>query len=75
MQYFGYQLAPLRYVDDILRMGETLDSAQKANILMEDLFEQKSLSFNLKKSQFLIMGNKNSKKKIISTKPTETSKQ
>ena len=64
VQYFGYQLAPLRYVDDILRMGETLDSAQKANILMEDLFEQKSLSFNLKKSQFLVMGNKRSKKQI-----------
>ena len=64
MKFSGLPLAPLRYVDDILRMAETIKSAQEANLLMEDLFELKSLSFNLKKSQFLLMGNKSTRKKF-----------
>ena len=62
--FSGLPLAPLRYVDDILRMAESVQSAQHANLLMEDLFLKKSLSFNLKKSQFLIMGNKKARKEF-----------
>ena len=50
-------------MDDILRVGESVASAQYANTLMEDLFEQKSLSFNLSKSKFIVMGNKKARKK------------
>ena len=64
--YHGLKLAPLDYQDDIMRMAETVSSAQYSNNLMEDLFSQKSLSFNLTKSQFLIMGNKQARKKLNS---------
>ena len=47
-------------------MADTVGSAQYSNKLMEDLFAQKSLSFNLSKSQFLIMGNRKQRKKIES---------
>ena len=64
VQLHGYMLAPFRYMDNILRGGETIASAQHANNLMEDLFERKSLSFNLKKSQFVLIGSKKSRKKL-----------
>ena len=64
VQLHGNKLAPFRYMDDILRGGETVASAQHANNLMEDLFERKSLSFNLKKSQFIVMGNRKARKKL-----------
>ena len=51
-------------MDDILRAGESVASAQYANSLVEDLFKQKSLSFNMKKSQFILMGSKSSRKKL-----------
>ena len=62
--YNGLKLGPLNYQDDIMRMAETIASAQYSNRLMEDLFNQKSLSFNLSKSQFLIMGSRKARKKI-----------
>ena len=50
-EYHGLKLAPFRWMDNIPRVGESVASAQYANTLMEDLFEQKSLSFNLSKSK------------------------
>ena len=35
--YHGTQLAPLRWMDDILRVGESIASAQYANNLVEDV--------------------------------------
>ena len=49
-----------------MQIAETLTSAQYADSAEEDLFKQKSLSFNLQKSQFLIMGNRRFRKKILS---------
>ena len=47
-------------------MAVSVASAQYSNDLMEDLFAKKSLSFNLSKSQFLIMGNRKTRKKLNS---------
>ena len=47
-----------------MRGGETVASAQYANNLKEDLFEQRSLAVNLKKSQFILMGNKKLRKEL-----------
>ena len=66
VNYFDIKLAPLKYQDDIFRMAETVASAQFSNDVLEDLFEKKSLSFNLSKSQFLIMGNRKTRKKLKS---------
>ena len=65
VDYYGLNLSPLRYQDDIMRMAETISSAQYSNNAMEDLFEQKSLSFILQKSQYLIMGNKKLGRKVL----------
>ena len=47
-----------------MRMADSVSSAQYSNNLMEDLFAQKSLTFNHSKSQFLVMGNKSLRRKI-----------
>ena len=47
-----------------MRMAEDVTSAQYSNNLMEELFDQKLLSFNHSKSQFLVMGNRSARKKI-----------
>ena len=52
-------------MDDIFRMAETLASAQKANKLMEDLVGKKSLEFNMTKSNFMVIGNKKSRKSLM----------
>ena len=63
-EYHGIRLAPFRWMDDILRVGDSVASAQTANENMEDMFEKKSLSFNMTKSQFILIGNKTARKKL-----------
>ena len=52
-------------MDDIFRMAENVDSAQKANKLLEDLTGKKSLELNLDKSNYMVVGNKKARKGII----------
>merc|ERR1711954_627232 len=63
-RYHGLRLAPLRWMDDILRIGDSVASAQYSNCLIEELFEQKSLSLKMEKSHFIIMANESARKKM-----------
>ena len=47
-----------------MTMSDNVKAAQYGNKLMEDHYEQKRLSFNLSKSQFLVMGNKSARRKV-----------
>ena len=58
VNYKTLTLAPQSFMDDIMRMADSLASAQFGNILMEELIEQKCLQFNLDKSSFILMGTK-----------------
>ena len=62
--YESIKLSPQIFMDDIFRMAETQSSAQFANDLMENIMGEKSLSFNMEKSAFLIVGNKQQRKKL-----------
>ena len=64
VKYKTLALAPQSFMDDIMRMAESLKSAQFGNNLMEEVIEQKCLQFNLDKSCFVIMGNKKQRKKF-----------
>ena len=52
------------FMDDILKVGESLQSIQKANVLMEDMMGRSGLELNLEKTSFIIMGNNQKRKKI-----------
>ena len=62
VRYKSLSLAPQSFMDDIMRMAESLASAQYGNILMEELIEQKCLQFNLDKSSFILMGTNKQRK-------------
>ena len=62
--YKTLTLSPQSFMDDIMRMAESILSAQIGNNLMEDLMMQKCLEFNLDKSCFVLMGTKKQRKKF-----------
>ena len=51
-------------MDDILRMAETIESAQNGNVRMESIMKMKLLEFNQEKSCFIVMGNRKARKKF-----------
>ena len=63
-------LKPLLFQDDVGCPASDLENAQDNNKRMEKVIESKPLDFNLDKSVFLVIGNKNSRKtrKISSAK-------
>ena len=61
----GLILRPVRFMDDILRMAENVVSSQNAIKLFKELVGKKSLELNLDKSNFMIIGNKKSSKKLM----------
>ena len=65
VSYVNIALSNLIFMDDIFRMEEGVVSAQKANVLMEEMMEKKSLDLNLKKSGFLVMGSKGPRNKMM----------
>ena len=64
VEYGNLKLSPQIFMDDIIRMAASRDSAQYANKLLETLIGKKSLQFNLDKSAFLVMGNKKARNKL-----------
>ena len=63
--YSGLPLAPLIYMDDIFRMGNDIESAQDANRRIVNMVESKLLDLNLDKTNYLIMGSKKARKKLV----------
>ena len=53
-------------MDDIMRMAESVESAQFANDVIEKVVGKKSLKLNLDKSSFLVVGNRKAKKRLQS---------
>ena len=64
IKYFDLEMNPQSYVDDVLRLAETVDSAQFGNNAMEKMAKSKVLEFNLEKSNFVIIGNKKARKAL-----------
>ena len=64
VKFYNLELAPMIFVDDVLRMGDSIESAQYANELMEELVKRKFLRFNQSKSSFLVMGSRKERKKV-----------
>ena len=60
VNFAGLELGPLLFQDDVARLADCIASAQTGNEKMESLAEAKLLDFNLKKSCFMIIGNKTS---------------
>ena len=63
--YHDLVLGPLLFMDDIFWMAEDVASAQKANNLLEEMVGKKSLELNFDKSNFMLVGNKKSRKIIM----------
>ena len=51
-------------MNEIGRIAKSVEAAQKGNKRMEDMIESKCLSFNLDKTNVLVFGHGNLKKKI-----------
>ena len=49
---------PLSFTDDVVRMSDDRNKAQEGNKRIEKLVEEKLLSFNLKKSNFILIRKK-----------------
>ena len=64
ISYGELNLQPLLYQDDIFRMTNDPFSAQIGNEFMDTVMETKLLNFNLDKSCYLVVGEKNAKNKI-----------
>lgn len=62
--YGPLTLNPFQLQDDILRLCEDTESAQKGNYRLETMAELKLLSFNLEKCKVVIMGEKTAKEKL-----------
>ena len=62
--YAGTMLQPLLFQDDVSRLSLDPEAAQMGNVKMEAVMESKLLDFNLDKSCFLVIGNKQSKVEI-----------
>ena len=62
--YHNIKLNPQSFMDDILRPAENVRNAQYGNDKMEEMVKKKVLKFNLDKSNFVILGNKKSRKKL-----------
>ena len=59
-------LAPMSFVDDIGKLSNNIEAAQYGNDRMEELVDSKTLSLNLQKSAFLVIGSQKNRKKIQS---------
>ena len=63
--YGEVRLQPLCFQDGVMRASEGVLEAQVGNIYMETVAEMKLLSFNQTKSNYMVIGHKKSKKKIL----------
>ena len=66
VKFGDVQLAPLSFVDDIGKLSEDIESAQYGNDRIQVFVGSKTLSLNLQKSAFLIIGSKKQRKNIQS---------
>ena len=64
MMYKELEIHPLSFMDDVERMADNIESAQEGNQRMEKLVEEKLLSFNMKKSNYILIGSKNARTTI-----------
>ena len=64
LKYFDFVMNPQSYVDDVMRLAESVESAQYGNDAMEKMVKCKVLEFNLDKSTFVIIGNKKARKAL-----------
>ena len=58
VSYGDVDLQTLLYQNDVARLSQDLSSTQLGNDKMESMAEYKLLDFNLKKSCFILFGNK-----------------
>ena len=65
VSYASLPLLPQSYQDDLARLCMDPQSAQLGNDRFEHLADYKSLTYNLKKSFIIIMGNKKAREKLI----------
>ena len=64
VEYYGLDLNPFSFMDDIFRMAGNVFDAQFGNDLIEEMTKEKILDFNLEKSNFLIVGNRKERRKL-----------
>ena len=64
LKYVNIQIKPVIFMDDLLNASKSIEIAQRHNIRMEELIEEKLLDFNLNKSCFLVAGEKQSRKNL-----------
>ena len=67
-------IQPILYQDDVARLSLDLESAQMGNNKMEAMAESKLLDYNLDKSCFILVGQKNPKKEMqeqVDAKPLQ----
>ena len=67
MEYGDVPLAPLLWMDDVLKTTLSLDIARKTNLKVNILLKQRALSLNRKKSVVIILGSKKQKENASST--------
>ena len=64
VSYADLRLFPLLYMDDLFRMANSVTSAQKGLIKLEQVAEAKLIQYNMTKTCFIVFGNKKEKEKI-----------
>ena len=63
--YVDLKLNPMSFMDDIGKLSDNVEAAQDGNNRIEELIDSKCLALNLDKCNFLVMGSKKSRKKIM----------
>ena len=64
IRYKELTVKGLSYMDDIMCMSENLENAEYGNRKMEECIGRKNLSFNLDKSNYVIVGSNKERKKL-----------
>ena len=65
MEYGDVPLAPLMWMDDVVKTSQSLEMARKTNIKVNILVKQRGLSLNKKKSIILVLGSKKQKENAL----------
>ena len=72
LSYGSIRLQPLLFQDDIIRLSNTLESAQSGNDRLENVMECKLLDLNLEISGVIILGPKKGWAEILEQIRTKT---
>ena len=64
VKFFDLKLNPIMYMDDTDRLAEDVKAAQEGNNRMEHLVNSKCLELNLDKCNFILLGNRKSRRKL-----------